>query len=94
MRFIKAYYTIQHNELVSRLIRCLDEVDDRLKDVFLLSNKVLRSLRQSPGISCVLMGLRDPSYVDSVLHELSQSSTMETDISFWTKMNSFNAYVS
>jgi len=52
-----------------------------------LSQMALRALRSTPGIHCVLVGMRKKEYVRDVLDELIDPSPEKINLDFWKKVN-------
>jgi aryl-alcohol dehydrogenase-like predicted oxidoreductase len=52
-----------------------------------LSQMTLRALRLTPGIHCVLVGMRKKEYVRDVLDELIDTVSMKINLDFWKTIN-------
>ena len=64
---VSLYYENQMYTTSIRLNEKLDHLDPSLKSSATLSQKTLRILGSVPGINCILVGMRMPSYVDDVI---------------------------
>jgi hypothetical protein len=56
-----------------------------------LSRLAIRALRSTEGISCVLVGMRRPEYVDDVLAELKTPVQPRSREDSWRKLNGLTA---
>jgi aryl-alcohol dehydrogenase-like predicted oxidoreductase len=64
---VSLYYENQMHTTSIKLNEKLDHLDPSLKSSGTLSQKTLRILGSVPGINCILVGMRTPSYVDDVV---------------------------
>ena len=51
-----------------------------------LSQKAVRAVRSTPGVSCVLVGMRREAYVADVLAELRRPIKQDGQLESWRKL--------
>jgi len=66
---VTAYYRAQEVGMIDGIRANLGAVDGEWRGAKSISQAAVRALRSTTGISCVLVGMRLPIYVDDVLHE-------------------------
>ncbi len=81
VKSINAYFTQYHTQQTDHIKRYLNEFFPNLASSFGLANKSIRMIRQTSGVSSILIGMRRFDYVDDIFSELN------TDIDLSVKAN-------
>ncbi|RAP31287.1 hypothetical protein DID76_03115 [Candidatus Marinamargulisbacteria bacterium SCGC AG-414-C22] len=87
-RFMNSYFVQRHNHKIYQLT---DYLANKLPDwntTFSITNKALRALRQTPGVTSVLVGMRRKSYVDTIVSDLTTPVSPLPD-EHWAIMSEF-----
>jgi len=71
---------------LSRIRSAVDDADAQWANQGTLSQKAIRALRSTAGVSVVLVGMRDSAYVEDVLTELKQPITQKDRQDSWAKL--------
>lgn len=71
---------------LSRIRRALDDADAQRANQGTLSQKAIRALRSTAGVSVVLVGMRDDAYVEDVLTELKRPMTQKDRQGSWARL--------
>jgi len=71
---------------LSRIRSAVDNADAQWANQGTLSQKAIRALRSTAGVSVVLVGMRDSAYVEDVLTELRQPITQKDRQGSWAKL--------
>ncbi len=69
---ITAYYNSKHLEFVAKMRNNLAKAAPELAEIDKLSKMAIRALRSTEGVSCVLVGMTHPPYVNDVVSELKE----------------------
>jgi hypothetical protein len=81
---VASIYAEQAAHKVDRIRRALAAAGEDWAAEGTLSQKALRALRSTSGVSCVLVGMRRPEYVNDVIAELQRPVEQDTHIESWT----------
>ena len=83
---VDSIYAEQAAHKIDRIRRTVAALDQDWAAAGTLSQKALRALRSTPGISCVLVGMRRGEYVSDVLAELQRVVKQESRLESWQKL--------
>ena len=83
---ITEYYKQEHQETVENIRKELAIIDQKYTNTKSLSQMALRILLTTPGITSVLVGMRQEKYVDEVIKELKMNITVENPKNNWNKI--------
>lgn len=70
-----------------RIKKIISEADPDWAGADSLSQKALRAIRSTKGVTSVLVGMRRASYVDDVLAELKQTVPQKTRWTGWSNLD-------
>jgi aryl-alcohol dehydrogenase-like predicted oxidoreductase len=70
-----------------QISQAISSVDPEWSSAPALSQKAIRALRSTEGISVVLVGMRSASYVEDVLLELKRPIAQEKRLESWSKLH-------
>jgi len=85
---ITAYYNNEHLKLTNNIKKNLANSIPELSSATNISNMAIRSLRSTMGVTTVLVGMTQPSYVTDVINELKIPVNKNFN---WDKINFENA---
>jgi aryl-alcohol dehydrogenase-like predicted oxidoreductase len=80
---VASIYTEKAARRVDRIRRVIKAADPRWAAEGTLSQKALRAVRLTPGVSCVLVGMRREKYVADVLAELRRPIKQDERLESW-----------
>jgi aryl-alcohol dehydrogenase-like predicted oxidoreductase len=83
---VASIYVEQAAHKVDRIRRAVAAVDRDWAAEGSLSQKALRALRSTAGVSCVLVGMRREAYVSDVIAELQRPVHLDAHIDSWQKL--------
>jgi aryl-alcohol dehydrogenase-like predicted oxidoreductase len=83
---VASIYAEEAAHRVGRIRRCVAEADRNWAEDGTLSQKSLRAIRTTPGVTCTLVGMRRAEYVSDVLAELRRSIKQDPCIESWWKL--------
>jgi aryl-alcohol dehydrogenase-like predicted oxidoreductase len=72
------------SRLLNRIRYAVNDADPEWEKEGTLSQKAIRALRSTAGVSVVLVGMRSEAYVEDVLIELKQPLAQENRWASWT----------
>ena len=78
MEQITAYYQEMEREMLASIRANVAAVDAAWAQGETLSQQAVRALRSTAGVSCVLVGMRSPTYVSDMLAELGRPIEQQT----------------
>ncbi len=83
---VASIYAEQAAHKIDRIRRAVAAVDRDWAAEGTLSQKALRALRSTPGVSCVLVGMRRSEYVSDVLAELRRPVRQTERLESWQRL--------
>jgi len=83
---VASIYAEQATHRVDRMRRTLAAADRDWAKAGTLSQKALRAIRSTPGVTCTLVGMRREEYVADVLVELRRRVNQELRAESWQKL--------
>jgi aryl-alcohol dehydrogenase-like predicted oxidoreductase len=83
---VASIYAEQATHKAERIRRAVAAVDRDWAAEGTLSQKALRALRATSGVSCVLVGMRREAYVSDVLAELQRPVRQKNRLASWQKL--------
>jgi aryl-alcohol dehydrogenase-like predicted oxidoreductase len=83
---VASIYAEEAAHQVDRIRRCLAEADRNWAEDGTLSQKALRAVRTTSGVTCTLVGMRRAEYVSDVLAELRRPIKQDPRIASWQKL--------
>jgi aryl-alcohol dehydrogenase-like predicted oxidoreductase len=83
---ISSVYQEQAADQVTRTKARVSSADTDWAEAATLSQMALRALRSTPGITTVLVGMRQESYVDDVIEELGRPVSRQDRAESWRKL--------
>jgi aryl-alcohol dehydrogenase-like predicted oxidoreductase len=72
---------------VARIRRLLATADPQWAEEGTLSQKALRAIRSTQGVSCILVGMRREAYVSDVIAELHRQIEQKPRLDSWCRLN-------
>lgn len=85
-RAIDSHYKIEAAEQALKIKEIVSSSDSDWKSPVTLSQKALRALRSTEGVSTVLLGMRQSLYVEDIFKELQAKCEMKNRKESWEKM--------
>lgn len=76
----------EDNPQAAMLRSLVGEIDSDWAQAATLSQMAVRALRSSLGVTCVLVGMRDPAYVDDQLAELTRPLRVNDRLESWQRL--------
>lgn len=86
-KFISAYYSEDHNQRVHSIKKIAQELDTSLQKLETLNQIALRALRQTEGVSCILVGMKHIEYVNQITGELKTTIQQTPNKEFWQNLS-------
>ena len=83
---VASIYAGEAAHQVDRIRRSIAAVDRNWGEDGTLSQKALRAIRTTPGVTCTLVGMRRAEYVSDVLAELRRPMKQEPRLASWQKL--------
>ena len=83
---VASVYAEEAARQVGRIRQTLAAADRDWAKEGTLSQKALRAVRSTPGVSCTLIGMRRVEYVSDVLAELRRPIKQDARIESWHKL--------
>ncbi|MBN1406947.1 MAG: aldo/keto reductase [Calditrichaceae bacterium] len=83
---LTARYRAKAAREIDQFKKAIQSLDDQWDGAKKLSHKVLRALRTTRGVSCVLTGMRHIDYVNDVLEELKTSVEIRDEMHAWLEL--------
>ena len=83
---VASIYAAQAAHQVDRIRRTVAAVDREWAEDGTLSQKALRAIRTTPGVTCTLVGMRRAEYVSDVLDELRRSVNQAPRLESWQQL--------
>lgn len=83
---IANFYKSKHNDMAFTIKKKLTENFPKLSQCQQLTRMVVRMLRKTPGVTSVLVGMRQEPYVDDVLSELESNTEDFFTVQQWEKI--------
>ena len=83
---VASIYAAQAAHQVDRIRRTVAAVDREWAEDGTLSQKALRAIRTTPGVTCTLVGMRRAEYVSDVLDELRRSVNQAPRLEAWQQL--------
>ena len=83
---VASIYAEQAAHQVDRIRRAVAVADRHWAEAGTLSQKALRTIRSTPGVSCTLIGMRRNDYVSDVVTELQRQYEQKPRVESWRKL--------
>jgi hypothetical protein len=83
---VASIYAEEAAHQVDRIRRAVAAADREWESEGSLSQKALRAIRSTTGVSVTLVGMRRPEYVSDVLAELRRPIEQEPRVESWQKL--------
>ena len=83
---VASIYAAQAAHQVDRIRRTVAAVDREWAEDGTLSQKALRAIRTTPGVTCTLVGMRRAEHVSDVLDELRRSVNQAPRLESWQQL--------
>ena len=83
---VASIYADEAAHRIGRIRRTLAAADRDWAQAGTLSQKALRAIRSTAGVSCTLVGMRRPEYVSDVVAELRHPIIQEKRVESWRKL--------
>jgi aryl-alcohol dehydrogenase-like predicted oxidoreductase len=83
---VASIYAEEAAHRVDRIRRTLAAADRKWAEAGTLSQKALRAIRSTAGVSCTLVGMRRAEYVTDVLAELRRPIKQGARFESWQKL--------
>ena len=90
---VASIYTEKAARRVDRIRRVVAAADPAWAAEGTLSQKAVRAVRSTPGVSCVLVGMRREAYVADVLAELRLPVKQDGQLASWRKLTAELAHI-
>jgi aryl-alcohol dehydrogenase-like predicted oxidoreductase len=74
------------NEVLNRIRYAVNDADPQWEKQGTLSQKAIRALRSTAGVSAVLVGMRRDAYVEDVLSELKKPLEQKDRQGSWARL--------
>ncbi len=84
---VASIYAEKATRRIDRIRRVLAAADPDWAVDGTLSQKAVRAVRSTPGVSCVLVGMRRKDYVSDVLAELKHPIKQDGNLDSWRKLS-------
>ena len=84
---VASIYAEKAARRIDRIRRVLAAADPDWAAEGTLSQKAVRTVRSTPGVSCVLVGMRREEYVCDVLAELNRPVKQVENLESWRKLS-------
>ncbi len=84
---VASIYAEKATRRIDRIRRVLAAADPDWAVDGTLSQKAVRAVRSTPGVSCVLVGMRREEYVSDVLAELKRPIKQDGNLESWRKLS-------
>jgi aryl-alcohol dehydrogenase-like predicted oxidoreductase len=84
---VGSIYVEEAVRVLNRINHAINDADPQWAETGTLSQKALRALRTTAGVSVVLVGMRREAYVEDVLEELNRPMVQTGRHSSWAKLN-------
>ena len=91
---VASIYAEEAAHRVDRIRRCVAEADRNWAEDGTLSQKALRAIRTTAGVTCTLVGMRRTEYVSDVLAELRRPVQQERRHKSWQQLTARLAKIS
>jgi hypothetical protein len=91
---VASIYAEEAAHRIDRIRRTLAAADRDWAQAGTLSQKALRAIRSTAGVSCTLVGMRRPEYVTDVVTELRHPIIQENRVESWRKLTAELAAIS
>jgi hypothetical protein len=85
---VASIYAEEAAHMVDRIRRALTAADQDWAEEGTLSQKALRAIRSTSGVTCTLIGMRREEYVADVLAELGRDANQSDRLESWLTMSS------
>jgi hypothetical protein len=83
---VGSIYVEQALRVLNRIHRALNDADPDWEQQGTLSQKAIRAIRSTAGVSVVLVGMRQGAYVDDVLTELKRPIAQKDRQESWARL--------
>jgi aryl-alcohol dehydrogenase-like predicted oxidoreductase len=90
---VASIYAEKAARRVDRIRRAVAAADPAWAAEGTLSQKAVRAVRSTPGVSCVLVGMRREAYVADVLAELRLPVKQDGQLASWRKLTAELAHI-
>jgi hypothetical protein len=94
LQSLGGFYAMAAARKIGRIKSALAAADPEWGGDVPLSRLAVRALRSTEGVSCILMGMRRPEYVDDVLAELKAAVAPRQRVDSWQKLQGLTADLS
>jgi hypothetical protein len=86
LRAVASIYADEAVALEKKILGIIAKADEFWGQTGSLSQKAIRALRSTAGVSTVLVGMRKPAYVDDILEELTIPGPQLDRIESWKRL--------
>jgi hypothetical protein len=83
---VASIYAEEAMHEVDRIRRSLATADPQWAEEGTLSQKALRAIRSTAGVSCTLVGMRRETYVSDIMAELQRHLEQKARLDSWQKL--------